>query len=84
MSTFLVRLSAHLPRDMDPEVSADLRERTRDRLSGWPRVWRVAGSETLVALVDTPDLDVLHGQIAQLPLLPWLEVTVEPVTGYPV
>ena len=73
MSTFLVRLSERLPRDIDPELSADLRERTRDRLSGWQRVWRVSGSVTLVALVDAPDLDILHGQIAQLPLLPWLD-----------
>ncbi|RSZ63115.1 muconolactone delta-isomerase [Corynebacterium hylobatis] len=83
MSTFLVRLCANLPGDMDPEVRADLRDRSRGQLADWPQVWRVTGSDTLVVLVDAPDHEALHQQIAALPLHPWLEVTVEPLSPYP-
>ena len=77
MSTFHVRLSERRPRDIDPELSADLRDRTREQLTDWPQVWRVAGSDSLVVLVGAPDHDALHQRIAALPLYPWLEVTVE-------
>lgn len=84
MSTWLVRLSPHLPGDMDPEVRADLRERTRAGLAEWPgaRWWRVAGSDTLVALVDAAAAADVHGRIVALPLRPYLTVAVEPLSSY--
>lgn len=83
MSVFLVRLRADLPGDMDPEVRADLRDRSREQLADWPQVWRVTGSDNLVVLVDAPDHDTLHQQIAALPLHPWLEITVEALSPFP-
>lgn len=83
MSVFLVRLRADLPGDMDPEVRADLRDRSREQLGDWPQIWRVTGSDSLVVLADVPDHDALHQQIAALPLHPWLVVTVEPLSPYP-
>lgn len=78
-----MRMSADLPGDMDPEVRADLRDRTREQLTDWPQVWRVAGSDSLVVLVGATDLDSLHQQIAALALHPWLKVTVEALSPYP-
>ena len=76
---WLIRLVADLPLDMDPEVRADLVQRTRDLLGEWPgQLWRIPGGWTWVALVDAPEPHLL---IADLPLHPWLRVTVEPVVG---
>lgn len=83
MSVFLVRLRADLPGDMDPEIRADLRDRSREQLADWPQVWRVTGGDSLVVIVEAADHDVLHQRIAALPLHPWLEVTVEPLSPYP-
>lgn len=83
MSNFLVRMSVDLPGDMDPEVRADLRDRTREQFTSWPQVWRVTGGDSLVVLVGTADLDALHQQIAALPLYPWLNTTVEVLSPYP-
>ncbi|MDO5671136.1 MAG: muconolactone Delta-isomerase family protein [Corynebacterium sp.] len=77
---WLVRLRADVPLDMDPEVRADLFQRTRDLVSGWPgEVWRVAGGWTVVAVLSVEDP---HELIAALPLHPWLTVTVEPLVSY--
>ncbi|MDO5669979.1 MAG: muconolactone Delta-isomerase family protein [Corynebacterium sp.] len=76
---WLIRLLADLPLDMDPEVRADLIQRTRDLLSEWPGdVWRVPGGLTWVALIEAPDP---HTLVAALPLHPWLQVSVEPLVG---
>ena len=78
---WLIRLDAHLPGSMDPEVRADLLDRFRTLISGWPaQVWQVPGGWRLVALLDSDDP---HSLIAELPLHPWLRVTVEPLVGYP-
>ncbi|AGF73222.1 muconolactone Delta-isomerase [Corynebacterium halotolerans] len=84
MSTWLVRLSPHIPGDMDPEIRADLRGRTRAGLADWPgaRWWRVAGSDTLVALVDAATSADVHERITALPLHRYLAVSVEPLSGY--
>ena len=76
---WLIRLHSRLPLDMDPEVRADLVQRSRDQLSGWPgQLWRIPGGLTWVALVDAPEP---HALVAALPLHPWLDVTVEPLVG---
>lgn len=74
---WLIRLVARLPLDMDPEVRADLLQRTGDLLAGWPgELWRIPGGWTVVARVESADP---HALIAGLPLGPWLDVTVEPL-----
>ncbi len=85
MSTWLVRLSPEIPGDMDPEVRADLRDRTRVCLAAWPqaRLWRVAGSDSLVALVDAVDHTAVHELITALPVHPHLRVSVEPLATWP-
>ncbi|GAB3700310.1 muconolactone Delta-isomerase family protein [Corynebacterium nasicanis] len=76
---WLIRLHARLPLDMDPEVRADLIQRTRDLLATWQgEAWRIPGGWTWVLLIDAPDP---HQLISALPLDPWLEVTVEPLVG---
>ena len=74
---WLIRLSVRVPLDMDPEVRADLFQRSRDLLAQWPgQLWRIPGSDTVVARVEAGDP---HALVAGLPLFPWLRVTVEPV-----
>ena len=78
--TWLVRLEAHLPLDMDPEVRADLIQRSRDLMVEWPgELWRIPGGWTVVARLDVEDP---HRLIAALPLHPWLAVGVEPLIRY--
>ncbi|WIM72035.1 hypothetical protein QP028_11625 [Corynebacterium suedekumii] len=51
---WLVRLDADLPGSMDPEVRADLLDRSRTLIAGWPaQVWQVPGGWRLVALLDS-------------------------------
>ena len=72
---WLIRLVARLPLDMDPEVRADLLQRTGDLLAGWPgELWRIPGGWTVVARVESRPT-----RSSRLPLGPWLDVTVEPL-----
>ncbi|MDO5512518.1 muconolactone Delta-isomerase family protein [Corynebacterium sp.] len=76
---WLIRLVADLPLDMDPEVRADLVQRSRDLLAQWPgQLWRIPGGLTWVALIDAPEP---HALVSALPLTPWLDVSVEPLVG---
>lgn len=84
MSAWLIRMTPALPGDMDPEIRADLRDRTRAALADWSgaRLWRSAGTGGLIALVDAPDADAVHGLIAALPAHRWLVIHVEPLSEW--
>lgn len=81
MSTWLIRLSAQLPAEMDPEVRADLIERTRLAVGDWPgvQVWRLVGGWSVVAVVLS---EHPHELIVELPLYPWLTVNIEPLAAF--
>lgn len=77
---WLVRLDADLPGSMDPEVRADLIQRSTDLVATWPdaSIWRGIGHWTIVSLVDTDDP---HGLVSALPVARWCAVQIEPLVS---
>ncbi|STC68648.1 muconolactone Delta-isomerase family protein [Corynebacterium pilosum] len=68
---YLVIIRATTPDDMDPEVRADLLQRTRDMLPAG--FYQVVGQRSVAGILETEDIDAW---VAQLPLAPWAEVEV--------
>lgn len=86
---FHVRMSVHLPHDLDPthaeRLKSEERERARDlQLAGiWRHLWRVAGRYANVSIFDVEGPDELHAILSGLPLFPYMEVQVEALCRHP-
>lgn len=77
MNRYLITLEARTPGDMDPEVRADLFQRTREALP--QGFFRMVGQRTVTGIVA---MGSPHEFIAELPLFPWLHVTVMPLCDF--
>ncbi|MHA2789586.1 muconolactone Delta-isomerase family protein [Corynebacterium sp. S7] len=75
MNRYLITLEARTPPEMDPEVRADLFERTRKMLDDdyLDSFHRVVGKPAVAGIVE---MEEPHEFLAGLPLFPWLEVQV--------
>ena len=86
---FLVRMRVDLPSDLDPELVATLLEQERDyshqwqRTGKWTGLWRIVGEWANYSVFDVEDNDELHQILSGLPLFPYLEISVTPLTAHP-
>lgn len=84
-----VRMDVRIPLDMDPGVKADLVAREKAyaqkvKLSGrWPHLWRVVGEYANVSIFDVESNDALHDLLSGLPLFPYMDITVTPLSTHP-
>jgi muconolactone D-isomerase len=85
---FLVRLEQQIPPDMDPvrlgEVKAAEKIRGTELVESgiMRRIWRLPGRRAVMVLYDVESTDQLHDVIASLPLFPWMDVTVTPLSAH--
>ncbi|OLT12075.1 muconolactone delta-isomerase [Pseudonocardia sp. CNS-139] len=86
---FLVRASNRLPADFPPERRAEMRTGERAIAARWrqegmlQRLWRVPGRTDWIGLFTADDPTVLHDALTTLPMYPWLDLTVEPLSTHP-
>ncbi|MBP6563485.1 MAG: muconolactone Delta-isomerase [Neisseriaceae bacterium] len=86
---FKVEMVVNLPLDMPEDVAIDLKAREKTlaqslMASGkWRHLWRVVGQYANVSVFDVDSNTELHDLLMQLPLYPYMDVTVTPLCRHP-
>lgn len=86
---FHVAMTVNIPHDADPDVverrKAEEKERAQQlqRDGVWLHLWRVVGRYSNISVFDVDTTTELHEILSTLPLFPYLDVTVTPLTRHP-
>lgn len=86
---YMVRMDVALPKDMNPEVRADLLAREKaysqdlQRAGKWRHIWRIAGAYANFSVFDVESNEELHALISGLPLFPFMTIEVLPMLRHP-
>jgi len=88
-SEFLVQMENRLPADFPPDQRARLLAAEAVRAGELAaagilvRLWRVTGRRANVGIWRAPTCGTLHEALESLPLFPWLDIQVTPISGHP-
>ncbi|MEU1520125.1 muconolactone Delta-isomerase [Streptomyces sp. NPDC005811] len=86
---FAVRMDVEIPRDLAPEVRADLVARERiycrelQKSGAWVHIWRCVGQYANISVFDVTDNEALHRILWNLPLFSYMRVEVTPLAQHP-
>ena len=86
---FAVRMDVEIPRDLAPEVRADLVAREKaycqelQKSGKWVHIWRCVGQYANISVFDVDDNEALHQILWNLPLFPYMRVEVTPLAQHP-
>jgi muconolactone D-isomerase len=83
--TMQVNLPPEMPRDTAEKIKTAEKSYAQElqRQSKWVHLWRVVGRYSNISIFDVPSHDELHGLLSQLPLYPYLDITVTPLAQHP-
>ena len=85
---FLVRLEQQIPADMDPDRLAEIKQAEYVRgtelaeAGVMRRIWRLPGRRAVMALYEVDSPEQLHDALSSLPLFPWFDITVTPLSAH--
>ena len=88
MALFHVRMDVDIPRDLDPVVRAETVAEEKaysqdlQRQGKWPHIWRIVGRYSNISIFDVESADELHEILWGLPLFPYMNVEVTPLTKH--
>ncbi|MEU0469391.1 muconolactone Delta-isomerase [Amycolatopsis thermoflava] len=86
---FLVQMDVRVPHDADPGKVDKLKLAERDRAQElqragtWSHLWRVVGRYANVSVFDADSHEQLHEILSTLPMWPYLDITITPLTRHP-
>ncbi|GAB2842750.1 muconolactone Delta-isomerase [Streptomyces deserti] len=86
---FAVKMDVGIPHDLDPEVREDLIAREKSycqelqKAGVWAHIWRCAGQYANLSVFDVADNEELHRVLWNLPLFPYMTITVTPLSSHP-
>ena len=86
---FQVEMTVKLPPDMPAEQAAKIKATEKaysqdlQRQGKWRHLWRVAGSYANVSIFDVADNAELQELISNLPLFPYMDISVAPLCRHP-
>ena len=86
---YLVHMDVNLPPDMPAEEAAEIKATEKaysqelQRSGKWPEIWRVVGEYANYSLFEVDSHDELHEILQNLPLFPYMDVTVVPLAKHP-
>lgn len=88
MALFHVRMDVRIPRDLDPGDRDALVAREKQysqqlqRAGKWPHLWRIVGQYSNISVFDVESADELHELLWNLPLFPYLDIEIMPLTRH--
>ncbi|AHD21599.1 muconolactone delta-isomerase [Rhodococcus pyridinivorans SB3094] len=88
MALFHVRMDVDIPRDLDPDVRAETVAKEKaysqdlQRQGKWREIWRIVGQYSNISIFDVESADELHEILWNLPLFPYMNVEVMPLTKH--
>lgn len=86
---YLVHMVVNIPATVPAEEVARIKAAEKDysqqlQESGqWPHLWRVVGEYANYSVFDVASHDELHNTLSQLPLFPYMQITVTPLAKHP-
>ena len=84
---FAVRMDVDLPLDAPGREDLLAREKAYSQelqQSGtWVHIWRVVGAYSNLSVFDVADNEELHQLLWNLPLFPYMAMTITPLTEHP-
>ncbi|CAM3470000.1 muconolactone Delta-isomerase [Halomonas lysinitropha] len=86
---FQVEMTVKLPPSMPAEQAAEIKANEKayaqelQRSGKWRHLWRVAGSYSNVSIFDVEDNAELQELVSNLPLFPYMEISVKPLCRHP-
>ncbi|MBD3896762.1 muconolactone Delta-isomerase [Halomonas sp. ML-15] len=86
---FQVEMTVKLPPEMPAEQAAKIKATEKaysqelQRAGKWRHLWRVAGSYANVSIFDVEDNAELQEIVSNLPLFPYMEISVTPLCRHP-
>jgi muconolactone D-isomerase len=86
---YLVTMEVRIPHDADEQVverlKAEEKQRAQElqRAGEWRHLWRVVGRYANVSVFDVDSHARLHEILSTLPLFPYLDIAVTPLTIHP-
>jgi muconolactone D-isomerase len=86
---FHVTMDVAIPHDMAPDQRTELIGREKaysrelQRKGTWVHIWRVVGRYSNVSIFDVDSSDELHDILWNLPLFPYMTVTVSALCPHP-
>ncbi|GAB3714836.1 muconolactone Delta-isomerase [Nocardiopsis nanhaiensis] len=88
MALFHVRMDVDIPRDLDPEERAETVAREKEyaqrlqKEGRWLHIWRIVGQYSNISVFDVGSADELHEILWGLPLFPYMDIEVMPLTRH--
>jgi muconolactone D-isomerase len=84
---FAVRMDVDLPLDLPGRDELLAREKSYSqdlqRAGSWPHIWRVVGAYSNLSIFDVADNEQLHQLLWNLPLFPYMDITITPLAAHP-
>lgn len=86
---FHVHMTVNIPHDAEPDMVERLKQQEKERAQQlqrdgvWPHLWRVVGRYANISVFDVESATQLHEILSTLPLFPYMDVTVTPLTRHP-
>lgn len=86
---YLVHMDVSLPVDMPAAEAAEIKATEKEysqrlqRSGKWPEIWRVVGEYANYSVFDVDSHDELHEILQNLPLFPYMDITVVPLAKHP-
>lgn len=86
---FHVEMNVKIPHDTDPDTVARLKREEKERAQQlqrdgvWAHLWRVVGQYANISVFDVDSPTQLHEILSTLPLYPYMDVQVTPLTHHP-
>lgn len=86
---YLVHMVVDIPSTIAPDEAARIKAEEKaysqqlQRSGKWPHLWRVVGEYANYSVFDVASNDELHELLSQLPLFPFMKITVTPLAKHP-
>lgn len=88
MALFHVRMNVRIPNDLDAQVRAETVAREKEysqnlqRAGKWRHIWRIVGHYSNISIFDVESADELHEILWNLPLFPYMDIEILPLTRH--
>ena len=86
---YLVHMDVNLPADLPAHEAAGIKATEKaysqelQRSGKWPEIWRVVGEYANYSIFDVDSNDELHEILQNLPLFPYMDISVVPLAKHP-
>ncbi len=86
---FMVEMDVKIPADLATDVVDEIKAREKQysqdlqRSGKWAHIWRIVGEYKNVSIFDVESNDELHTLLSELPLFPFMDIKVTPLSRHP-